>query len=418
MNFFAITFRKFRSKTFRQGKDMASQVTKLMKHQSDILPDENLLALNNGLTDFKAILHDPDKEGDLKQAMNDLENVANKNFKHYANPIARENFEVFLVAIAVALSVRSFFVQPFKIPTGSMQPTLYGNTAYNLRLDPESEVPGFFPKTFDFFMKGTSYYSLTAKNDGVLERIGPVKTVIPKLLSKREFIIGGVKHTMWNPPPTIVNSGSVTDYLIRHGGPTPNRPLTTGEYFKKGDPLVKIKFVRGDFLFVDRLSYNFRSPKRGEIIVFKTEGIEGMQRQNPSFQNQFYIKRLVALGGEKVRIGNDRHLYINGQKIDKTHKGFENVYGFDPSKPARDSRWSGHVNDWTHKSFQPTPFVLYPFFRDGASEYLVKEDHVMAMGDNTMNSSDSRSWGSLPEKNVVGRFYFAFWPFLRDRPED
>ena len=90
--------------------------------------------------------------------------------------------------------------------------------------------------------------------------------------------------------------------------------------------------------FVDRFSYNFRRPKRGEIIVFETKGINGLS------QDQFYIKRLVGLPEEEVRIGNDRHLVINGERLDADSPHFANVYGFDPSSPPRDSQFSGHVN--------------------------------------------------------------------------
>ena len=61
-------------------------------------------------------------------AANQLETTANKWLKPYPNAVWRENIEVFLVAIVIAMGIRTFFVQPFKIPTGSMQPTLFGNT--------------------------------------------------------------------------------------------------------------------------------------------------------------------------------------------------------------------------------------------------------------------------------------------------
>ena len=61
--------------------------------------------------------------------MEELEFAANKWLKLYPNAMWRENVEVLLVAIAVAMAIRTFFLQPFKIPTGSMQPTLYGVTS-------------------------------------------------------------------------------------------------------------------------------------------------------------------------------------------------------------------------------------------------------------------------------------------------
>ncbi|MCD8534529.1 MAG: signal peptidase I [Verrucomicrobia bacterium] len=393
---------------YRQGRDMAGQVSKLLRHQRDILTSENLNSIEAALHETRAVLDDPKREADIPQAILHLEQVANNNFRHYPNPIARENFEVFLVAIAVALSVRTFFIQPFKIPTGSMQPTLWGNEELNLRNNPEAIVPGFLGKIADFALKGTSYYELVAKKDGTLEAVSDVKTVIPFLLKKRDFLIGGVKHTLWNPPPVLKNAGRPpTDYLIQAGD------LHQGDFFKAGEHVVKFKIVRGDFLFVDRLTYNFRPPRRGEIIVFKTEGIRGIPGEG-----QFYIKRLVALGDEKVSIGNDRHLYINGTQLDKSTPGFEKVYGFNPDVPPRESRYSGHVNNVTYNiargAFGPNHIV----FMNENAVFEVRPDHVMAMGDNTMNSSDSRSWGDFPKSNIVGKFAFAFWPFLREDVQD
>jgi len=90
---------------------------------------------------------------------------------------------------------------------------------------------------------------------------------------------------------------------------------------------VKFRIQAGDHLFVDRLTFNFRKPERGEIAVFETKGIQNERMA----QDQFYIKRLVALPGEHVQIGNDRHLRINGQRLDASTPHFENVYVLTPS---------------------------------------------------------------------------------------
>src|SRR5207247_1158498 len=96
-----------------------------------------------------------------------------------------------------------------------------------------------------------------------------------------------------------------------------------------------LKAVSGDRLFVNRVTYNLRQPKRGEIIVFESHGIPRL------IPDTHYIKRLVAIGGDRVRIGNDRHLIINGRRLDASTPLFENVYGFDPKEPPRPDRYSG-----------------------------------------------------------------------------
>jgi signal peptidase I len=148
------------------------------------------------------------------------------------------------------------------------------------------------------------------------------------------------------------------------------------------------------------MTYNFRRPNRGEIIVFETRDIEGM---DPRQHGQFYIKRLVALGSEKVRIGNDRHLYINGKQLDKSTPHFENVYGFDPAQPPMESVYSGHLNGATGG--------LAPYFPNENTEFSLPADQYMVMGDNTLNSYDSRGWGPFPRENVIGRSFLVYWPF-------
>src|SRR5437879_11112883 len=76
----------------------------------------------------KTIIENPSQGALLKQ-MEEVEKVANKWLKPYPNAAWRENIEVLLVALAVAMGIRTFFLQPFKIPTGSMQPTLFGVTS-------------------------------------------------------------------------------------------------------------------------------------------------------------------------------------------------------------------------------------------------------------------------------------------------
>ena len=132
--------------------------------------------------------------------------------------------------------------------------------------------------------------------------------------------------------------------------------------------------------------------------MFATQGIDNLP------QDQYYIKRMVAMGGDRVQLNADRHLIINGKRLDASTPHFENVYSFNPKEPPRESHYSGHVN---------FPY-LAPYFQDKPDGVTVAPDHYMVMGDNTMNSLDSRAWGDFPATNVIGKSFFIYWP-ITDR---
>jgi signal peptidase I len=228
-----------------------------------------------------------------------------------------------------------------------------------------------------------------AETDGSFQGANrPVRFLIFNLW--QTFVFAEKSHTIWFPP----DYGSSA--LEMRAGVQP------GEFFKRGDDVFKLKVAAGDHLFVDRLTYNFRPPQRGEIIVFETKGIPEENREAAGIPpDQFYIKRLVALGGETVQIGPDRHLVINGKPLDASTPLFNRVYGFNPNDPPRDSHYSGHV-------YMP----MYARFFDGKPEGVqIPPDHFMVMGDNTMNSLDSRAWGWFPSEYVIGRAFLVYWPF-------
>ena len=118
---------------------------------------------------------------------------------------------------------------------------------------------------------------------------------------------------------------------------------------------------------------------------------------------------MTVLPGERVQIGNDRHMIINGQRIDAATPHFANVYGFNPNTPPRESQFSGHVNGTVAQQFGGYAGIA-PLFPDEQTVYTNGPDAYMVFGDNTCNSSDSRTWGSLPTKNVIGKNFFVYWP--------
>ena len=270
-----------------------------------------------------------------------------------------------------------------------MQPTLFGVTSENLITKPDFKPPTGLAAVQDWF-EGVTLVHKVASRDGRLEAVNP-PFGLPIFHFWQTLVVGGQTYIIWFPP----DYGGAT--LEQRAG------LHRDQSFRKGEDIVKLLVKTGDNLFVDRVAYNFRPPERGEIIVFETKGIPDDYRSGVGYYippDQFYIKRLVALGGERVQLGNDRHLIIDGKPLDSSTPHFEKVYGFNPNEPPQESHYSGHVD---------SP-GLGPFFQGKPEGVLVPKGNYMVMGDNTLNSLDSRTWGSFPSKYVIGRAFFVYWP--------
>jgi len=393
----------FLSRTVRHATHMRKHVWKILSAQRDLLSPQAIDAVTAAVNSIREACEGRLNLKAVEGQMKNLEEVANKWLKPYPHAAIRENVEVLLVAIAVAMGIRTFIAQPFKIPTGSMQPTLYGVTstpnfmgfreaAGDDGASQDFEVPPPWKAKLLYWFTGVGYTHVVARGDGELRLVDEVPQKFLLFNLKQSFYVGYEKYTVWFPPDNLLaRAGLVTS---RFGQPVPRT-------FKAGETIIKMKSYSGDHLFVDRLTYNFRSPRRGEIVVFETKGIMGME---PGQRGQFYIKRLIGLGGEKVRIGDDRHVYIDGHRLDSSTPNFERIYSFDPNEKPKDSRYSGHVNG----TFAG-PNAQY--FLNEQAEFPVPEGNLIVMGDNTMNSSDSRYWGSFPKENVIGRSFMVYWPF-------
>lgn len=388
-----MNWRWFVSRTYRQAAELRKQVWYILNSQRDELAEKACGEVAAALTTFDAAWRRTLDRATLKTAMAELEKTATRWLKPYAHPGVRENLKEFLVSGVLILSLFSFFIQPMKIPSGSAQPTLYGNVITDLTApNQQQEIPGRLRRFVDWF-RGIDYHQWIAGDEGVL-RVEPVATLFGFVKTQR-FSVGRDTYTFFWPPERLA------EFLGPHAG----------HMFRRGETVFRLKVSSGDRLFVDRLSYNFRRPRRGEVIVFHTVDLERKlvtyRGQDILVDNTHYIKRLIALGGERVRIGDDRHVYINGVRLDKNTPGFRKVYDFDG--PPRDSVYSGHVNNKLALEYAGRGFA--PLFPDGNAEFQVRPNHYLAFGDNTMNSWDGRGWGDFPREYVVGKAFFVFWPF-------
>jgi signal peptidase I len=393
----------FLSKTVRQATAMRKHVLKIVNHQRDILSPQAMEAVQAAMGNCQKVVAEGADKAALEKQMENLEKAANKWLKPYPNAAWRENVEVLLVALTVAMGIRTFFLQPFKIPTGSMQPTLFGVTSSNLINDASVKIPTGLTRVRQWF-EGVSYIHKVAADDGLLDRVErPFRILIFNIW--QTFAVGGKPYVIWFPP----DYGSET--LESRAG------LQLGQQFHKGEDIVRLRVNAGDHLFVDRLTYNFRRPKRGEITVFETKGIPEENRQRFGIPgDQFYIKRLVGLSGETLSLKQEYEVSniprnfgtvpvgqvaVNGQPLPASYPHFEGLYSFYGA-----SRGSKALEyKLNHYYGHALIGVLAP-----GQEYHIGQDDFFVMGDNTMNSLDSRYWGGFPKSAVIGKSFFVYWP--------
>jgi len=429
--------RWLKSQKIRAAVQMRHQVRKHLNAQRDILSAEAVQNLEEAIRKSTKAIRYGAIPGEIQIALKDLETTANQWLWPYPNAGLRDNVEVCLVVAVALMGFRSFFFQPMAIPTGSAQPTFYGIVGENLRDKPDATIPSGLKKWYRSWIHGESYYHVTTKNEGVFKIIDREAVRVFPFVSKQSFQIGDRKYTVWFPPKRVSNEANLWHYAGLSSHFPPSR-----KHFKKGETIIKIKVTSGDRLFINRLIYNFRRPRRGETIVFKSTGLEGQGLT----ADTHYIKRLVALGGETVSIGDDRRIRINGQSLDVSDSGFEFVYSFNPDNPPQKDAYSGHVNGTVEKRWRnwdrskrsgrsyswkemrehfemegphecprfdgksSFPVHLAPKFRSANAEFPVRENHYLTFGDNTLNSRDSRYWGDIPREKVIGKSGFVFWP--------
>lgn len=291
-------------------------------------------------------------------------------------PKWRENVEVLVVAISMAMACRTYFIQPFKIPTGSMQPTLNGVTA---RPQEGRQWYDRMPLNLvNLAVFGERYVEVKAKASGT---VGPLKSYEDHYA----FVIGGIPHPV---RLTLRPDSPFMDPAFADPAQSMQLHAKPGDRVEKGQVIASGRVRQGDHIFVNKVLYHFTRPKRGQIIVFDTNYIPGKEFLG-ILPDTFYIKRLVGLSGETISI-RDRHLVVDGRPV-------EEPFAF--KRLVTDPRYRGYVT---------RPGSRLP---NETAEIRLGDRQFLPFGDNTTSSLDGRYFGPVTEKALVGPSFFVYWPF-------
>ena len=339
---------------------------KLIRYRRDRLRPETIGELRAQIDKVQAAIKARDNRGTHEESER-LDALLNTHTPPHKDAVWRENVEVILVAIVVAVGIRSYFIQPFKIPTGSMQPTLNGIIGHPTT----APAPNILKQVIDFVVLGRNHIDVVSGADNTVRNISSRKFLFFFTVSRIEC--DNQSFTVYAPPEILRQDFQVYP----------------GNVYRRGQIVARGAIDTGDQVFVDKFSYNFVHPHRGDVFVFRTNHILGI-REDPEAGAPYYIKRLTGTPGDELRI-DPPNLYVNGELA--TSYGIRRVM-------AAVEPYKGYSQGQALLGAPERTFVIPPH-------------SYFAMGDNSYNSYDSRYWGPVPEENVVGRGLFVYWPFTR-----
>jgi len=387
----------FTPKWKKEAKLLAKGALKFIHYKRDLLKPERV----DEITSRRQDLLDASKAGDRAksdEASKQLRATCENSLPH-EKPLTwlEENVEVMFVAIVIALGLRAYYLQPFRIPTGSMMPTLNGIIGHKT---PEASWPGICTRTQQWILRGRSYVKIVNDRDRQVRFTERGAAVVDyqmlHFFSRSQLQFVDSKPLTLPAPRAQMMEIGLTEAL--------QGAMANGGILKKGTVLCEGYIDSGDLVLVDKYSYHFRKPRRGEVFVFDTIEIRGIQ-QNAGDQGagSHYIKRLVGVPGDVLSIQSP-NLYNHGKIVQEP--GIQRVIQAQGAY-AMNPNGYGLADFRAHNTYISQPgetLELADHARPGLREYA-------AMGDNTGSSFDSRYWGSVKEFNLVGPALFSLWPF-------
>ena len=401
----------FKSKKQKRAKDLLGTAYKVYTYRCDVVAESDAKSLAASIEKLEGLIDDG-KVGteEYEKCADALEKLMRKcGGTIYPLSSWADYTDMIVVAGILAIGIRSFFLQPFKIPTNSMYPSFYGMTSVVYNGNDATPPPNLPEKIWRFAAIAADNYSLTAPESGELfvevnapsgmrgrgvfaSEVRPVKKyfVWPTYERFYTFFVNGKKTELALPADFQLDEVMSKAFDLEKASIV-NRNgtwlMSLGKV-EKGEKYLNFDILGGDMLFVDRFTYNFKKPKIGDPIVFRTKYCEGMTQMNGGVpDDKYYIKRLVGQGGDTLAVEGDT-LFRNGKPIEGS-PAFE-------ANAKKSGLYCGYKKEGV--------------FRDGGNA-KISPKHYFAMGDNSANSLDSRYWGEVPEKAIVGKSLIIFYPF-------
>lgn len=412
----------------KQSKELISLAQKVIAYRKDLLPAQAQQQINQATDQLATAIRE---QGSSAAQIEAQHQALGRLLQEHGGMLYGKGFfgslvEDLLVAVIVIIGIRSFFFQPFIIPTNSMYPTYSGMNSIVYAAD---EAPSAAMRLLNKVRLGSSHYAVKASQAGTVEipffshapnsldyRIrsqqgGLVRYqivaarkwfgILPTQKRAYTLYIDGQAVQLQVPLdfnlddvirrrffPDAPNLADALHNLHRSGALNlaQSKPLLrTDQTVAAGQPVLAFDITLGDALFVDRLSYHFKRPQVGDPFVFRTRNIPGIE----GGVDKYYIKRIGGAGGESIEI-KEGAIYADGKLRDEVPAFVKNA--------NKEGDYEGYLN--------------LKLLAKGQELHL-PEDKFIALGDNSDNSLDSRSWGFVPDRSVIGKAIFIYYPFTQ-----
>jgi len=398
----------FTPKWKKDAKLLAKGALKFIHYKRDLLKPERVDEISSRRQDVLAAIQAGDRS-QFDEASKQLRAVCENALPH-EKPLTwlEENVEVMFVAIVIALGLRAYYLQPFRIPTGSMMPTLNGIIG---KKAPEATWPSLPVRLEQQLLRGRSYVKIINDRERQIRFINSRRPDLADYQWLHFFSRSQLRFTDSEP---LMLPAPVTQMMEIGLAEALQEAHANNDILKKGVVLCEGYIDSGDLVLVDKFSYHFRQPRRGEVFVFDTIDIRGIHlAAGDQAAGSHYIKRLCGVPGDQLAVDSP-YLLNHGKIVQEPgiqrvsqHQG---LYAMNPTGYGlADSRYGQD---------DPPPRRRYPYISK-PGDVLELADHALpgqreyaALGDNTGNSLDSRYWGRVKEFNLVGPALISLWPFV------